>query len=282
MTTPTSPDARHEALAAYSLGTLPEEERAVVDAWLAESPDARAELEALRQALHALAVATPQVDPPPSLRARVLAVASAPAGQAPAVPAAEPLEVRRRPALAWAPWLVAAAAVLAALGLGAYASQLRARVATLEARLVENSVRLTRAEAEARTTHTLLARARLEAGVLRASDLTEVSLLGQGPAADARARAFWSRTQGIVLTTTRLPSLPPGRTYQLWLLNDGAPTSAGVFAPDATGDATAVFETSASVPTPTGMAVSIEPEGGSSGPTGEIVLAGTRGTGFAR
>jgi anti-sigma-K factor RskA len=282
MTTPTSPDARHEALAAYSLGTLPEEERAVVEAWLAESPDARAELAALRQALHVLAIATPQIDPPPSLRARVLAVASAPAGQAPAVHTAEPIEVRRRPAFAWAPWLVAATAVLAALGLGVHASQLRARVAILEAHLVESSSRLTRAEAETRNSQTLLARARLEADVLRAPDLTEVSLLGQGPAADARARAFWSRTEGIVLTTTRLPSLAPGRTYQLWLLNDGAPTSAGVFAPDATGAATAVFETSASVPAPKGMAVSIEPQGGSPGPTGEIVLAGTRATGFAR
>ena len=77
-----------------------------------------------------------------------------------------------------------------------------------------------------------------------------------------------------MLTATRLPDLPEGRTYQLWVLTSGAPISAGIFRPDASGGTSIVFDTPVSLPPPTGMAVSVEPAGGVPAPTGEIVLAG--------
>ncbi len=274
MTTPAPSDPRHEALAAYALGTLPPDERAAVRAWLEESADARAELDALRLALYGLAAAPEPVEPSPALRERVLAIATA--GPRATTAASRPGAPASQRSSAWAPWLVAAAAMLLAIGLGVEASRLRARIATLEASLDDVSARLARSEADARRSQVLLARARIENGVLSAPDLRQVDLAGQPPAPAARARAFWSRTQGLVLTATRLPDLPSGRTYQLWLLADGAPISAGVFTADASGGATVAFDTPVSVPTPTGMAVSVEPEGGSPGPTGDIVLAGTR------
>ena len=88
------------------------------------------------------------------------------------------------------------------------------------------------------------------------------------------AFAFWSRAQGLVFTAARLPDLPQGRTYQLWVLTAGAPVSAGLFRPDASGGSSAVFDTPVALPTPAGLAVSIEPEGGVPAPTGDIVLVG--------
>lgn len=78
-------------------------------------------------------------------------------------------------------------------------------------------------------------------------------------------------------TARRLPELRRGRTYQLWVLTSGAPISAGLFRPDASGGASVVFDTPVSLPTPAGLAVSSEPDGGVSARTADIVLAGKGG-----
>ena len=113
--------------------------------------------------------------------------------------------------------------------------------------------------------------------MLAAPDLRRVDLQGQTPAPRAAGRAFWSRSRGLVFTASNLPALPPGRTYQLWVLSKGAaPYGTGLLLkPDADGRVTAVFDTPADLPTPTQMALTIEPEGGVSAPTGGMYLAGT-------
>ncbi len=144
----------------------------------------------------------------------------------------------------------------------------------LQADLQVSEARLAAAEVEGRASRIRLARAQSETAILSAADLRRVDLAGQKGAPQAAARAFWSRAQGLVLTTTRLPELPAGRTYQLWVLTDGAPVSAGVFRPDPSGGTSVVFDTPVSLPAPAGMAVSIEPDGGVPAPTGDIVLVG--------
>jgi anti-sigma-K factor RskA len=78
-----------------------------------------------------------------------------------------------------------------------------------------------------------------------------------------------------VLVVSGLQRLAPGRSYQLWLVSDGTPVSAGVFNVDENGEA--VIEVIASAPPASyeAMGVSIEPEGGSDLPTGDVVLRGT-------
>ena len=125
-------------------------------------------------------------------------------------------------------WLAAAAAAILALGLGVYALQLRSQVERLQADLDATAARLATTEAEARGSIAPGSRARRpRPSILTAADLRRVDLAGQKGAPRAAARAFWSRAQGLVLTATRLPDLPEGRTYQLWVLTSGAPISAG-------------------------------------------------------
>lgn len=276
MTTPGA-EPRYDALTDLALGTLPDEQRAALEAWVATDAAAEAELRALREAVSALAVVVPQVDPPAHLRDRVLAAAGAAPSAARLAPA--PSSGAQGTARAWSGsafggWLAAAASLLLALGLGVYALQLRTDVSRLEASLDETSARLEAAEAEAQVSRARLMRARVETSILSAPDLRRVDLAGQSGAPRAVARAFWSRAQGLVLTATRLPDLPRGRTYQLWVLTSGAPVSAGLFKNDTSGGATEVFDTPVGLPTPTGLAVSVEPEGGVPAPTGEIVLVG--------
>lgn len=63
---PVDPD---QLLAAYALDAVTDEERVLVERRLAESADARAEVEAYREAAGRLAETTPPVAPPPSLKA---------------------------------------------------------------------------------------------------------------------------------------------------------------------------------------------------------------------
>lgn len=237
--------------------------------------DARAVGLVARGLLHAV----PQTDPPPHLKARVMAIVHASTAERARTP------TTARPSPAEAPggartsrgtssWLPLAAAALVAIGLGLYAAQLRMRVDLLDARLAETAARLANAEADVRDARTSLVRAQAETAVLTAPDVTRVDLAGQVTAPSAVARAYWSRTRGLVLSASRLPDLPPDRTYQVWVLTDDAPVSAGLLRPDADGRGAAVFDTPRGVTEPRGVAVSVEPEGGVPAPTGAIVLAG--------
>jgi anti-sigma-K factor RskA len=110
--------------------------------------------------------------------------------------------------------------------------------------------------------------------VISAPDVLQVSLAGQPPAPGAVGRAFWSRSRGLVFAAASLPPLPADRTYQLWYLTSGAPVSAGLFRPDASGRAVVTVDPPPGGVAPTGLAVSNEPAAGVPAPTGPIYLAG--------
>jgi anti-sigma-K factor RskA len=79
----------------------------------------------------------------------------------------------------------------------------------------------------------------------------------------------------MVFTASNLPALPPGRTYQLWVVTAQAPLSAGLLAPDAQGGVSETFSTPPDIPQPVAIAVTIEPAGGVPAPTGDKYLVGT-------
>jgi hypothetical protein len=215
--------------------------------------------------LQGLAQAVPQVEPPLALRARVLASVG------------QTTSVRPAPARS-AMWLMATAASLVlAVGLGIYTTQLRGRIGALEDELREARERATAAEQRAIDAQQAAAVTRGAIAVLTAPDVARIDLAGQAPVAPrALARAFWSRSRGMVFTASNLPQLPPGRVYQLWVLtSEPAPISAGLLTPDAQGGVNETFNTPSDIPQPVALAVTIEPAGGVRSPTGEKYLVGT-------
>jgi anti-sigma-K factor RskA len=106
-------------------------------------------------------------------------------------------------------------------------------------------------------------------------DLARVDLVGEPAAPTASGRAYWSRSRGLVFTASNLPALPPGRTYQLWVVTAQAPISAGLVRPDSSGNVSMTFQTPPDLPQPLAMALTIEPEGGVPAPTGPRYLIGT-------
>jgi Anti-sigma-K factor rskA len=220
-----------------------------------------------------LAQAVPQIEPPLELRARVLGSI---AGSRVRKDQAYATPTRRAgpfgPALSW---LATAAALALAVGLGAYTLQLRGRISALETDLREANLRADASQRQMADAQRAASGAQSAVGVLTAPDVARVDLIGQTAAPTASARAFWSRSRGMVFTGANLPPLPPGRTYQLWVVTAQAPISAGLLRPDLQGGVSGTFATPVDIPTPVAMAVTIEPDGGVPAPTGEKYLVGT-------
>lgn len=236
-----------EQAAAYAIGALSPPERAQFEAHLATCASCAAEVRSYMPVAVALAQLSAPAEPSAEARRRVIEAARTDSrGNVVVITKTRPAALARR---ALTPWLAAAAALALAAGLGLYAYQLRQTAM----------------------------RAQLTTAVLQAPDLLEVRLMGQPVAPQASARAFVSRTRGVVLTASNVPALPSGRTYQVWVLTaQTPPISVGLAKPDPTGRIAVTLPTADSnMPTPTGVAVTIEPEGGVPVATGPAYLVGT-------
>jgi len=284
-------DANREQLrelaSLHALGVLSKDERAELAAAIAGDPELAAEVRELEDTAGALGSAAPQIDPPARLRAKVLAVAGIEAdagGASPSGGSVTPFRSAAAPAAARGGsralpgWLAAAAALVLASGLGLWALQLRTSLEAMNARVekAEQDVvdmRRTLGQAEE---HTRVLQA--HNNVLFAPDTLRVDLAGQPVAPGAKARAFMSRQSGVVFTADALPSLPADKAYQLWVIADGKPVSAGLVTPDSSGHAAQLFPMPSNLVALQAVAVTIEPAGGVPAPTGDKVLVGAIGT----
>ncbi|HEY8148218.1 MAG TPA: anti-sigma factor [Vicinamibacteria bacterium] len=102
-----------------------------------------------------------------------------------------------------------------------------------------------------------------------------VALAGQGRATGARGRVIWNpATREAVLVASGLDPAPPGRTYELWVMADGAPVPAGAIPVEPDGRAAfrlPALEQTSRVKT---FVVTLEPVSGSPAPTGPAILSG--------
>jgi anti-sigma-K factor RskA len=262
----TGHDSMHELTGPYVLGALDHAERRAFETHMASCAACAAEVRTLSGVARALPYALPQVDPPAGLRDRVLGSTK--------VRVFEPSTQQATTGTFNTGWLAAAALLVIAVGLGAYAMTLRERIGGLELQLAEAVTRLNRSEQQVAVAVRSSETAEARLAVLTSPDLLQVDLSGQRPAPQARGRAFLSRSRGLLFAANALPPLPAGRIYQLWYLTKTTPVSAGLLQPDAGGQIVTAFQAPADTLLPTGFAVSIEPEGGVPQPTGALYLAG--------
>jgi anti-sigma-K factor RskA len=253
------------------IGALTAAEAAEVRAHIATCVDCAAEARAMQGVTDEITWSVELIDPPPAVRARVMA----------AIAARQPMtSVALRGAQTMPsrlPWLAAAAAIVVAVGLGGYGVQLRGRVQSLQRQLRDALAQIQAGDQRIAQARLAAAAAARQLSVVAAADAAQVALKGQPAAPRASARVLWSRSRGLLFSATDLPPLPAGRTYQLWIISGrSAPISDGwIFKPDAEGGVTALFATPATLPQPTAIAVTIEPDGGTKAPTGAMQLIGS-------
>lgn len=77
------------------------------------------------------------------------------------------------------------------------------------------------------------------------------------------------------LLASGLPAPAHGHAYQIWLLRDGQPVPNALFTTDAHGRGASLVRASGPVTAYDTVAITLEPAGGSPGPTGPVLLAGS-------
>jgi anti-sigma-K factor RskA len=243
-----------EDLALYALGGLEGEERVALEKHLESCAGCRRELEQLRgdMALMALSAAGPT--PPRRARQRLTeAVAREPR------PVAAPARVGWR---TFVPWVAVGALAVELVVVWLQNSDLQLRIAGLQSQAAQQQVELRQAREVVST--------------LTATDAMRVTLVAAKTPPQPQGKAFYVRDRAsLIFLASNLQSLPAQKVYELWLVPmKGAPIPAGIFKPDAHGSATVI-----NPPLPAGVqakafAITVEPEGGSPGPTLPIVIFG--------
>ncbi len=256
-----------DRLEAYALGQLSARERLEVESHLLVCATCADEVRAINDVLEGIAESVPPLQPRARLRQQVLAaVADVPQERARGL---APIDVPRRSA--WRLLPLAAAAVLSlAIGAVAIRSEQSRRELADQLRRVESSNgelldRLKRFSGQAD----------LAISSLTAADTREIPTAGRD---DAPAmRAFVSPTRGLLLVADRLPVPPAGRVYQVWIIEDGStPVSAGMLGDEPQGRGMLIATPPRkNVGGGVTVAISDEPPGGSSQPSGTVLPVGS-------
>ena len=225
-------DDVHGLTGAYALDALDPADEAAYEAHLRRCPDCQRELVSLQDAATSLAYAVEAPAPPPELRSRILDQARA----------ERPNVVPLRPRWAYPTAAAAAVAATVAIAFGAWAF-------SLSASLEE--------EREARAN---LDRA---TAVLAGDDAVAIPLAG------ATGTLVVAETGEAALVVSSLDPAPAGKTYEAWVIEDGRPLPAGLFA---AAEGRTVVALERAVPRGAVVAVTLEPAGGVEQPTSSPIF----------
>jgi anti-sigma factor RsiW len=220
----------HELTAAYALDALNEAERRAYEEHLSGCARCREELADLSQTAALLAHGAPAATPPPALRQRILDEARRNGG-------ATVIPFPRRPRIALAAaGAVAAVAAVIAIAFGVHSASLSQD----------------------------LDEARSAVDVLGDPAARAVPLEG----ADGRLVVNSEGAAAVVVQGLR--AAPKGKTYELWVIRDGAPRRAGLFEGDDQRDVVVLEER---VEEDATVAATLERDGGVDEPTGRMLFS---------
>lgn len=227
-------DTIHELTAAYALDALDGDERDRYEVHLATCGPCREDLEGFWRVSGSLAHAAAGPPPPPALRSRILEEARR---QRPNV-----VPLRRRFALPAAASFAAVAAI-AAIGLGLWGTTLSGQLDDLRGDLAGSDEVL---------------------AVLSDPSARHLPLEG------ADGRVVLAKTGRAALVLSNLDRAPDGKTYEIWVIENGTPLPAGLF--DG-ADTRTVVAVTRPVPDDAVVAVTLENEGGVDVPTGSPLFS---------
>lgn len=232
-------------IAASALGEQDEATRTLIAEHIARCPACSRTLAAYAQVTGLLPLGVAEAAPGPALRRRVIdAVDAAASGRPRRATAATPWAQVR-------PWAIRVGLALAFGAMLAWNLSLQQSLALEQTARLEQSIAIT----------ALLDARRLERRALAAEvpgATGELILDPEGPVAALRVAA--------------MPPLPPGKVYQLWLVSGDTRISGGTFTVDATGSATLLVRAEAPMASYQRAGVTVEPAGGSPGPTSPRVI----------
>ncbi|MGE0026804.1 MAG: anti-sigma factor [Thermoleophilia bacterium] len=231
-------DVLRDLIAPVALGAAAPHEIARVEAHAKECAVCGEELASLRPAADVLAVAVPQHDPPPSLKASLMATVRSEAAERPAgEPAAEAPTRRERRGRRF-------------LGLPAWPAA--AALATIVALALAIGLVLS------------------TSGGPGDGRATTIAMTAGPSAPDITGKVLYVPDQDTaVVDLTDLPPLRRGDAYQLWIVRNGTPTSAGLFETTGPGAARTV---ATGLQDGDALAVTAQPATSRTAPQGPILV----------
>jgi anti-sigma-K factor RskA len=252
-----------ELLPFYVLDALTEEEKELVESYLAKHPEARAQVQELQSDASAMPYSVLPVEPPrhvkEALMSRIAAdVQARERSTAPAESQSSRRGLRFEDIFRVLSLGAATAAILWAFVLNAQVERLQNEISALSEQVTAQSQSIDQIITNLPPANQ--------------SDVITVSLKGTEVQPGAQGQLIADpNEQSAVLVISGLPPLEPGRTYQVWLIGD-APISAGFLTVDANGQSVLIVTSEETIGSFNSLGISIEPEGGSEQPTGEIVV----------
>jgi anti-sigma-K factor RskA len=253
--------------AGYVLDALSDEEAAQFEAMLREAtPEQRALYEDMKLIHGDLALATEAHDPPAHVEAGIMASIQEDVRSTPPPTRSDRAAVQRGAGIpTWVYQGAAVALLLAVIGVGIWATQLRTTVQQQQATI-------TQLEDEVAQQDELLA-------VLAAREARLVSMGGLDPSPEGYGKVLWAPEQRrAVFQIANVPAPPEDKDYQLWFIKDDeSPVSAGVFHFNESSEELffVVDELTAAPSSQSNtFAVTLEPKGGMPQPTGDMFLLG--------
>ena len=252
-----------ELLPFYTLDALTDEERELVEEYLAKHPEARARVQELQSGASALPYTVSPVEPPRQVKETLMRRVTAdvkkretssarPAAVEPARRSLRFDEIFRVLSLG-----AATVAILWAFVLNGQVTQLQNEVSSLNDQVATQSQSLEQVMAQ----------------INQMENIVTVSVSGTDVQPGAHGQLIADpNKKSAVLLISGLPPLEPSRTYQVWLIDGSGPVSAGLLAVDEHGQSFLILNADADIGSFQNLGISIEPEGGSLAPTGEIVV----------
>jgi anti-sigma-K factor RskA len=250
-----------ELLPFYALDTLTDEERELVDSYAEAHPDVREQIEELRSASDALPYNAARVEPSPRLKKALLARVAVDQRSRSSEQIQLPDPEKRRltnlfPTLGFA---IATVAVIWVVILNFQLAQLRNEISVVGEALIAQSNTIEQINAKLPQTPV--------------SGVTTISLKGTDFQPRAQGELIANPdNQTAILVITGLSQLEAGKTYQVWLIDAGGPKSAGLLSVDVNGQGILIVTSEVPIGAFDALGISIEPDGGSSQPTGDIVV----------
>lgn len=264
-------------LDAWALGALDSDDAAAIERHVPGCADCTIAADAARETASALALSVPMRAANPTLKARVMASATA--------PAARPAKSRPS-ALRYWPSAAAAVAVIG-IGIGAWGVNAQNELNNLEDSQAVALASASTAESQYATVSTQLVMASdaneeltetqdAVTEIVSQPDAARVAMQGTERATSSSGRYVWSSAVGMgSLVARSLPPIDEDETYCLWLVYESSWVLAGKFDVDDDGTGRLIVKDLA--PTSGGSSltayvVSIEPAGDVVEHTGDIVL----------
>jgi len=241
----------------YALGVLEGEERAEMEAHLARHcPHCIPGIEKARWVVAQLAHASPEAQPPASLKGKILDAAQS-SGKLSEFAKAAPSSRAVFPV-----WALAAAAALALLTgysirqMGNQSAQLASLRQQMKIAMLQNKALQDQLEVS-----------RQIAYVMTSPDSMTLKLMPKDKNMPM-VHAYLHPHMGVAITAEQMPSMPAARTLQLWFLSKaGKPMSIAIFHPDPQGQIAVIAPVNMPRNEIAALAVTEEPAGGSPQPT---------------